>query len=215
MPKPLRITASILASNLACLQAEIESVEGLVDGLQIDVMDGHFVPNLSFGAPVVSCLKTSLPLDIHLMVENPEERIEEFLELHASNITFHAEAITEPDDRLALIAAIRDGGATAGIALNPSTPLDAVKDLLGAIDLLLIMTVEPGFSGQKFLPETLEKVRSARASHPDLAIQVDGGIDAQTAVECVRAGATNLVSASYIFGASNRREAINRLRQTA
>lgn len=205
------IAPSILSADLANLQREVETIEEHADWLQVDVMDGHFVPNLSFGAPVLKHLRTKLPLDIHLMVENPEERIEEFLAVSASHITFHAEAI-DPDVRPALVAAIRDGGATAGIAINPETPLNDVEDVLDDIDLLLIMSVHPGFGGQEFIPAVLDKVRAARLAHPDLMIQMDGGINADTAKQCREAGANNLVAGSFVFSSSDRAAAISQLR---
>lgn len=209
---PVLIAPSILSADLANLQQEVESIEEYADWLQIDVMDGHFVPNLSFGAPVVQCLKTGLPLDIHLMVGNPADRIEEFLKLHAAHMTFHAEAVTKSDDRRALIRAIRDGGATAGIALNPDTPVRAIDDVIGDVDLVLVMSVQPGFGGQAFRSEVLEKVTAIRAARPDVMIQMDGGITDVTARACREAGADNLVAGSFIFRAEDRAVAISSLR---
>lgn len=209
---PCLITPSILSANLAHLQEEVDSVEPYADWLQIDVMDGHFVPNLSFGAPVVASIRTKLPLDIHLMVTNPADRIEEFLKLGVKNITFHAETITATKERRALVEAIRRGGATAGIALKPTTPVSEIDDVIDDIDLVLIMSVEPGFSGQAFLSVVLEKARKLRALYPHLMLQIDGGINPVTAEEARKAGINNLVAASAIFGARNRKDAIDRLR---
>ena len=209
--KKILITPSILSCNLAHLQDEVDSVS-TADWLQVDVMDGHFVPNLSFGAPVIKNLKTKLPLDIHLMVSNPRDRLKEFFAVGAKHITFHAEAVTDPDERLRLIGHIREGNATVGIAINPGTPISAIDDVVGEVDLVLVMSVLPGFSGQAFIPEVLEKVTALRKAHPELMIQMDGGIDALIAKDCVRAGASNLVSASYIFNAQDRAAAIQALR---
>ncbi len=206
------IAPSILSADLAHLQAEVDSIESAADWIQVDVMDGHFVPNLSFGAPVIKCVHTNLPLDIHLMVENPEERIEEFLKLKASHITFHAEAVQETDTRRALIQAIRDGGATAGIAINPDTSLDSIHDVVQEADLVLVMSVNPGFGGQSFIHSVLDKVRMLRADLPDLMIQMDGGINNETAKLCIEAGANNLVSGNFIFSAADRAAAISSLR---
>ncbi|MCA9370733.1 MAG: ribulose-phosphate 3-epimerase [Candidatus Peregrinibacteria bacterium] len=208
------IAPSILSADLAHLQEEVSSIEPYADWLQIDVMDGHFVPSISFGAPIVRCIQTALPLDIHLMVSNPAERIDEFLEIGAANITFHAEAVAHTEHRKELIQRIRAGGATAGIAINPETSLDSVGDVLEEIDLLLVMSVHPGFGGQPFIEHVLSNVRTARSAFPDLMIQMDGGINKDTASECVKAGANNLVSGSFIFGASDRKMAINSLRQS-
>ncbi len=210
---PILITPSILSADFGRLQEEVDSVEPHADWLQCDVMDGHFVPNISFGAPVVRAIKTKLPLDIHLMVSNPADRIDEFLTLKVAHITFHAEAVPKTADRLALIARIRKGGATAGIAINPDTPLDAASDVLSDIDLLLVMSVHPGFGGQKFISDVLEKVRQAHRAHPGLMIQMDGGVDEKTAPQCIAAGANNLVAGSAIFRAKNREAVIASLRQ--
>ncbi|MDD5469857.1 MAG: ribulose-phosphate 3-epimerase [Candidatus Peribacteraceae bacterium] len=209
------IAPSILSADLGRLQEEVESIEPYADWLQIDVMDGHFVPNLSFGAPVMRCIKTALPLDVHLMVSNPADRIQEFLDAGAAHITFHAEAVAEPENRRQIISRIRAGGATAGIAINPETPLSAVEGILGDIDLLLIMSVHPGFGGQEFINDVLGKVREAREQYPKLMIQMDGGIDERTAVLCRGAGAKNLVAGSFIFSARDRKAAIDSLRGNA
>lgn len=211
MPHSVLISPSILSADFARLQEEVISVEPYADWLQVDVMDGHFVPNLSFGAPVVKCLKTDLPLDIHLMVSNPADRIDEFLAIGASHITFHAE-VTDAQARRQLVARIREGGATAGIAINPDTPLSSVEDVLTDIDLLLVMSVQPGFGGQTFIADVLEKVRNARAKHPTLMIQMDGGIDDKTAEQSREAGANNLVAGSFIFRSTDRATAIEALR---
>lgn len=215
--RKILITPSILSADLGKLQEEVASVEPYADWLQIDVMDGHFVPNLSFGAPVMKNLKTSLPLDVHLMVTNPEERIHEFAEAGASHITFHAEAVTDAAMQRELIEKIHENGCTAGIAINPDTPLDAISHFfqtpkLARPDLILCMTVVPGFSGQSFREDVIEKIRALHALAPNLMIQVDGGINAETAGKCREAGAVNLVAASFIFGAKNRKTAIEALR---
>ncbi len=211
MPRIL-ITPSILSADLSRLQEEVQSVEPFADWLQIDVMDGHFVPNLSFGAPLLKNLRTKLPLDIHLMVENPAERIEEFAAAGAYNITFHAEAVPDLEKRKALLKAIRKKCKSAGIAINPDTPSAAIEELLGNVDLVLCMTVNPGFSGQKFRDDVLPKIADVRRLAPALMIQVDGGIDAKTGKLCREAGATNLVAASSIFGSKDRGAAIEALR---
>ncbi|MBU0458073.1 ribulose-phosphate 3-epimerase [Patescibacteria group bacterium] len=209
---PIIIAPSILSADLGKLQEEVASIEGSADWLQIDVMDGHFVPNLSFGTSVIKGIKTSLPFDVHLMVSNPADRVDEFIDIGAKNITFHAEAVKESDTRQALIQKIKDGGATAGIALNPDTSLSEVDDVIDSIDLLLIMSVNPGFGGQEFIEDVLGKVKEAREKYPDLMIQMDGGVDDKTAPKCIEAGANNLVSGSFIFGSADRKAAIDSLR---
>jgi ribulose-phosphate 3-epimerase len=163
----------------------------------------------------MKCIKTKLPLDVHLMVSNPAERIEEFLEAGASHITFHAEAVKSTSERRAIIRAIRKGKATAGIAINPATHLKAIEDVVRDIDLVLVMSVVPGFSGQKFMKAVLPKVIALRARFPKLMIQMDGGIDAKNAGLCKFAGATNLVAASAIFNARDRKKAINAIRNAS
>ena len=213
MQKPIQITASILAADLGHLQEEIDALEKAgVDAIQVDVMDGHFVPNLTFGAPLLKNLKTNLSLDIHLMVVNPAERIDEFVEIGAQNITFHAEAVPNEEDQMALVKLIRSKGCTAGIAINPETHQDAIHTL--DVDMILCMTVHPGFSGQGFIADVLPKIAEIRSQHSDIQIQVDGGIDEKTAPLCIAAGATNLVSASAIFKAKDRAKMIAKLRET-
>ena len=211
-PSNVLIAPSILSADFRVLQEEVKSVEPYADWLQADIMDGHFVPNLSFGAPVIKWIETSLPVDVHLMVTNPADRIEEFLDAGAKHITFHAEVVESSEKRRELIKRIRDGGATAGIALNPDTPLSSVDDVLGDVNLLLIMSVNPGFGGQEFIEDVLSKARKAREQHTDLMIQMDGGIDDKTASQCIEAGANNLVSGSYIFRSADRAAAIAALR---
>lgn len=206
------IAPSILAADFGHLQDEVSSIEPYCEWLQLDVMDGHFVPNLSFGSPVGKCIKTKLLLDAHLMVTNPADRIEEFADIGCKNITFHAEVVITTEDRRALMAAIRATGATAGIALNPATPVSAIDDVVSEIDLVLVMSVQPGFGGQSFMPEVLEKVKELRAAHPDLMIQMDGGIDTTTAPLARKAGANNLVAGSAIFKAKDRKAAIEMIR---
>lgn len=212
MPHPLIIAPSILACDFGRFQSEVDSVAPYVEWLQVDVMDGHFVPNLSFGAPVLKWLKTNLLLDVHLMVSNPADRLDEFLALKVGNITFHAETVPTTAERRAIMARIRAGGSMVGIAINPGTPLSAIDDVVGEVDLVLIMSVQPGFGGQAFRSEVLEKVRALRAMHPDVMIQMDGGIDAKTAPLCREAGANNLVAGSSIFNRSDRAEAVLQLR---
>lgn len=205
------IAPSILAADFGHLQSEMDSIAS-ADWVQIDVMDGHFVPNLSFGAPVIRKLKTKLLIDVHLMVTNPADRIAEFLAAGARHISFHAEAVQSEKDRTAIIKTIRAAGASAGIAINPETPVSAIEKTLEDIDLALVMSVHPGFGGQSFIPDVLEKVREIRRKYPALMIQMDGGIDLQSAPLARKAGAHNLVAGSAIFSAADRAGVIQKLR---
>jgi ribulose-phosphate 3-epimerase len=212
-----KVSASILSADLVNLQAEIDEVEKYgADMIHIDVMDRHFVPNLTFGAPLVRGLKTNLPYDIHLMVENPSLYIQDFLAALPNGrkpvddiITVHIEACPHIHR---VIQEIKAAGFKAGIALNPGTSLASIEEVIEEVDMVLIMTVNPGFSGQRFINSALNKVREIRSNFPNLDIQVDGGVDDKTAKLCVGAGANVLVSASYLFGSKNRREAINSLK---
>ncbi len=206
------ITPSVLSANFGTLQDEVASIEKYADWLQLDVMDGHFVPNLSFGAPVAKWIKTTLPLDVHLMVTNPADRIAEFQSIGAKNITFHAEAVPSTNARREILKSIRTNGARAGIALNPDTPLSAIDDVVDDVDMVLLMSVHPGFGGQTFIPTVLQKIVALRAAHPDLMIQIDGGIDVVSAAQAREAGANNLVAGSAIFSAPDRAQVIAKLR---
>ncbi|HRH93751.1 MAG TPA: ribulose-phosphate 3-epimerase [Candidatus Peribacteria bacterium] len=211
MALKLIIAPSILAADFGKLQAELDSIAS-ADWVQIDVMDGHFVPNLSFGAPVLKCLKTKLLIDVHLMVSNPADRVDEFVKAGANNITFHAEAVKTTEDRRALIQAIHATGCTAGIALNPATPVSELDDVINDVDMVLIMSVNPGFGGQKFIAEVLAKAKMLRAKYPNLMLQIDGGIDAATAKLARDAGINNIVAGSSVFREAGRSKAIAALR---
>jgi len=206
----IKIAPSILSADFGKLNEEIASVEAYVDLLHVDVMDGHFVPNITIGAPVVSCIKTKLPLDCHLMIMNPEKYVEDFVKAGASSITVHQEACKDLHEVLTLIHSF---GVKAAVSINPATPVEMIEDVLDDVDMVLVMSVNPGFGGQKFIESVPEKIRALRKMKPDLDIQVDGGINAETAKLAAEAGANILVAGSYIFGAKDRKGAIDSLRQ--
>lgn len=211
------IAPSILSADFANLASEIERAAG-ADWLHVDVMDNHFVPNLTIGLPVVEAIKkvTHIPLDCHLMIENPDRWAVGYAEAGAANVTVHAEAVDEP---VSLAMDLKAAGATAGLSLKPGTDLDDWTEVLRSYDTLLIMTVEPGFGGQSFMPEMLEKVRRARAmvdtGHLNVVIQVDGGISADTIEQAAEAGADCFVAGSAIYGADDPGAAIADLRRRA
>lgn len=201
------LSPSILAADFACLLDEILKVEKAgADMLHIDVMDGHFVPNLSFGIPIIQSIagKTSLPFDVHLMVDNPDAYIDELARLGVYNITVHAESCIHMDR---LLNRIKNAGIKASVALNPSTPLTVLDYTLALCDMVLIMTVNPGFGGQKLIPYTVEKIRDLKALKEkrglSFLIQVDGGIDIQNVKRVVEAGAEVIVAGTCVFKSEN------------
>ena len=210
------VSASILSADFANLKREIQRVEKAdADCLHIDVMDGHFVPNITIGIPVVKSIKevTNLPLDVHLMISNPENYVEKFVEAGADILTFHVEAMRNVYDIRSLIRKIKDLGVKVGISIKPNTPYSAVTSFLHEVDLVLVMTVEPGFGGQDFIADCAEKIKPIRKLAPEnLIIQVDGGINAETAKICTLAGANSLVAGSYIYGSKNAGKAISSLK---
>lgn len=205
------VAPSILSADFLRLGEAIHMVEeSEAEWVHCDIMDGHFVPNISYGIPVVKAVRpaTKKVVDCHLMIEHPELYVGAFAEAGADMITVHQEACTHLDRQ---VAQIHDLGCKAGVALNPATPVETLVDILHAVDMVLIMSVNPGFGGQKFIPRALDKVRRLRALAPDLLIQVDGGVNAETGAQLVAAGADVLVAGSYVFGAAEPREAIHSL----
>jgi len=215
----IRIAPSILSANFAALGEEIRKVEEAgAHLLHVDVMDGHFVPNITVGPPVVASIRkaTKLPLDVHLMISDPDKYIPAFVEAGANMLTVHAEATVHLDRTLNFI---RSQNIGAGVSINPATPLAAVEHGLGLADMLLIMTVNPGFGGQRFIPYTVEKIRQARQVIENrnyrCVIEVDGGIDADTMPEVIRAGAEVLVAGSAIFHAPDSARKIKEMLEVA
>jgi ribulose-phosphate 3-epimerase len=213
-----QIYPSLLAADFARLADEAATVADVADWLHVDVMDAHFVPNLTIGLPVVSALlkHAALPLDCHLMISDPDRWAPEYAQAGARNVTIHAEAAAAPVRTLRLI---RSAGARAGLAINPATPVEPYADLFGEIDMLLVMTIEPGFGGQAFLDITVPKIARARelvARHgSEIWLQVDGGVTEETIGRCAEAGADVFVAGTAVFGAEDPAAAVRHLRAAA
>ncbi len=212
------IAPSLLSADFSRLESQMRQAEsGGADLFHIDVMDGHFVPNLTFGPIIVSAIRklTKLPLHVHLMIEEPLKYAPDFVKSGADYLSFHIEAVPDPT---ALIEKIRSLGAKPALALNPPTPLSGVKPFLSSVDLLLVMTVNPGFGGQGFMSEVLPKIAEARSaregSGATFRIEVDGGITHETAPGAAKQGADMFVAGSYVFGAPDIGAAIKRLRES-
>jgi len=213
----IQISPSILSADFAHLADEVARVP-TADWLHVDVMDNHFVPNLTLGLPVVESLRAvaAQPLDLHLMITDPDRWAPSYAEAGGANVTFHAEAAQAP---LRTARNLQAMGARAGLALNPGTSVEPYADLLGSFDILLIMTVEPGFGGQPFLPQVLAKLARARqiaqSQGLDIWLQVDGGVSESTIGACAEAGADVFVAGSAVFGADNPDAMVSHLRQLA
>jgi ribulose-phosphate 3-epimerase len=214
----LIVAPSLLAADFARLGEQARAVEGSADWLHVDVMDNHFVPNLTIGLPVVRDLKaaTTLPLDVHLMIDAPERWAPGYAELGVYNVSFHAEAA---DDPVGLAKDLRAAGTRAGLAIDRDTLVEPYLDLLRDFDTLLIMTIKAGFGGQEFMPELLEKVRAARrhrdSGHLELRIEVDGGVTESTVVAAAEAGADAFVAGTAVYGAADPAAAVREIRARA
>lgn len=206
------VAPSILSADFANLESDIKKVETAgADWIHVDVMDGHFVPNITIGVPVVKSIRkiTKLPLDVHLMIENPEKYIEPFAKAGADILTFHYEAVKNPKD---VLLKIRENGMKAGISIKPNTPPEVLDDLYEYIDLILVMTVEPGFGGQSFMENCAEKLLHYK-NLKNIYLEVDGGINDKTAKIAIKNGANVLVAGNYVYRAQDIANAISAIKE--
>ena len=213
MNNKVKISPSILASDYANLQSELERIS-TSDLIHVDVMDGHFVPNISIGAPVTAACKKvcDVPFDVHLMISNPLDYAEDFAKAGADIICFHSECDSDTEETIDKILSL---GKKAGLAIKPATPIDEVVKYLDKLSMVLVMTVEPGFGGQSFMESTMPKVEAIREINPDIDIEVDGGINAETIKIAAKAGANVFVAGSAVFKSENPAETIALLRKNA
>ncbi|MEH7349850.1 ribulose-phosphate 3-epimerase [Gottfriedia acidiceleris] len=212
----VKIAPSILSANFAKLGEEILDVErGGADYIHVDVMDGHFVPNITIGPLIVEAIRpvTKLPLDVHLMIEKPDQYIEQFVKAGADIITVHVEACTHLHRT---IQTIKSFGIKAGVVLNPATPVSSIEQIIDDVDMVLLMTVNPGFGGQKFIHSVVPKIKQVanliKERNLTVEIEIDGGVDEHTAKLCIEAGATVLVAGSAVYNKEDRKEAITKIR---
>jgi ribulose-phosphate 3-epimerase len=212
----VKIAPSILSADFAKLGSEIVEVEkGGADYIHVDVMDGHFVPNITIGPLIVEAIRpiTKLPLDVHLMIENPDQYIEAFAKAGADIITVHVEACRHLHRTIQLIKSF---GVKAGVVLNPATPVDTIQHIIADVEMVLLMSVNPGFGGQKFIPEVLPKIKAVKEMAEnkglDIEIEIDGGVNPETAKHCIEAGATVLVAGSAIYNQEDYAKAISLIR---
>jgi len=212
----VKIAPSLLASDFTNIAEEIKKVEAAgADILHLDVMDGHFVPNLTFGLPIIKQIKKicSIPLDVHLMVTNPEDYLEDLCKIGVEYISIHQETVFHLHRQISVIKA---GGAKAGIALNPATPVETIYPMIEDLDFVLIMSVNPGYGGQKFLPLVYDKIKKLRKyaaeNNCEIEIEIDGGVNDEIAPKLIKAGAEMLVAGSYIFKHADYAKQINSIR---